>query len=352
MPEAELAISVEDNGFFAAYGAFWSVKDANSFFRSPAHLGMIARLTRCSIRFVVAREKGSVVAILPFAILAGPHGAVINSLPYYGTCSAVIGRNDPATVDAVCLGLLAYARQENVAAVTCVDDWRAQSLGGLRNADFVTDRTNQFIDLTAFRGHDPLTFYHQKTRNLVRKAEKLGVAIRRASDSAELMDLAAAHRENMVGLNGIAKPQQFFDMLNDHAQPLGEHRLYVASIDGRDCGFLLNFHCGDTVEYYMPAVHVADRALQPLSLLIHHAVCEAVADGFAYWSFGGTWPAQESLRHFKIRWGSSETAYSYFTYILDRRILKRTAAELLAAYPYFFVAPFDRLGQPDAGRGR
>ncbi|MGL4727202.1 MAG: GNAT family N-acetyltransferase, partial [Bosea sp. (in: a-proteobacteria)] len=303
------------------------------------------------IRFLVARDGGGPASVLPFAILEGPHGAVINSLPYYGTCAGVIGRNNPAMASAMCAHLLAHARAQNVAAVTLVDDWRAQTFSRLSGADFVTNRTNQFIDLASFRGKDPLDFYHQKTRNLVRKADKIGISIRRASGEAEIAGLAAAHRENMAGVNGIAKPQRFFDMLADPARPLGEHRLHVASIDGRDCGFLLNFHCGDTVEYYMPAVHVADRALQPLSLLIHHAIREAVADGLAFWNFGGTWPTQDSLRHFKIRWGSSEASYSYFTYVLDQRILENSAPALLAAYPYFFVAPFDQLGQNRAGGG-
>lgn len=349
MYETDIEFGVEGQGFFSAYEPFWREHDGNSFFRSPAHLRMITSLTRSRISFVLARQKGDIVSVLPFASLEGAHGVVMNSLPYYGTCSAVIGRNDASTVNRMAAALVDHARKQDVAAVTLVDDWRAHTFAGLDGADFVTTRTNQFIDLASFRGKDPIDFYHQKTRNLVRKASKLGVSIRRASGEAELADLAAAHRENMAGVNGIPKPQHFFDMLADPARPLGEHRLHVASIDGRDCGFLLNFHCGDTVEYYMPAVHVADRALQPLSLLIHHAICEAVADGFAYWNFGGTWPTQDSLRHFKIRWGSSEAGYSYFTHILDPRILERSAPELLTAYPYFFVAPFDRLGQPQAG---
>ncbi len=96
----------------------------------------------------------------------------------------------------------------------------------------------------------------------------------------------------------------------------------------------------------MPAVHFVDRTLQPLSLLIHYAITDAVADGFAFWNFGGTWLTQDSLRHFKIRWAATETVYSYYTWILNRTILKRTAKDVLASYPYFFVAPFDQFA-PD-----
>jgi hypothetical protein len=348
MPETSMQISVHDSGFMAQYQALWRAHDSNSFFRSPAHLQMIAELTCSELVFVVASQTGKAVAALPAAGLAGAYGTVINSLPYYGTYSGMVGSDDADVCKMLQAGLMNHARAIGASAVTVVDDWRAKCFAGTSDATFITDRTNQFIDLSSFRGHEPMEFYHQKTRNLVRKAEKLGVSVHRSNNSADIDGLAAAHGENMAGVNGIAKPERFFELLRSTDNALGLHRLYVASLEGRHCGYLLNFYCGDTVEYYMPAVYVADRIAQPLSLLIHYALKEAVADGFAYWNFGGTWPTQDSLRHFKIRWGSQETKYSYFTYILDLRILKQSASDLLAAYPYFFIAPFERLGQADA----
>jgi hypothetical protein len=345
MSDVDLSISVRGDEFLAVYAEFWRAHDASSFFRSPQHLAMIADLTRSRLGFVVAEERGREVAVLPFATLEGPFGAIINSLPYYGTCSAVIGGERPGLVEAMCGALLTRARGENVAAATFVDDWRAHSFALLRGADFVTHRTNQFINLSRFRDRDPLSIYHQKTRNLVRKAEKLGIEVRLSHDVSDIDGLAAAHRENMAGINGIAKPERFFEALRAPSFSLGKWKLYVASFEGRDCGYLLNFYCGDTVEYYMPSVYIADRSLQPLSLLIHKAICDAITHGYSYWNFGGTWPTQESLRHFKIRWSGEETEYSYFTYILDKEILHWSGQDLLAAYPYFYVAPFDRLGR-------
>jgi hypothetical protein len=336
-----MQISIHDHSFMERYQCLWQAHDANSFFRSPSHLRMIAELTHSELFFVVASQAGKPTAALPTAVLAGAYGPVINSLPYYGTYSALVGPDDAALAKMLQIGLLDHAYSIGASAVTVVDDWRKKSLQCLSNFDFVTERTNQFIDLTLLRGRDPIDAYHQKTRNLVRKAIKLNMTVRRIDSTTAINALAAAHCENMVSVNGIAKPQKFFDMLTSSCESPGDYRLYVASINGRDCGWLLNFYCGDTVEYYMPAVHLDDRALQPLSLLIHHAITEAVADGYAFWNFGGTWLAQETLRHFKIRWTATETTYSYYTWILNRDILKRTAKDVLASYPYFFVAPFE-----------
>ncbi len=345
MPESGLQIAVRDIAFMEGYAALWHANDANSFFRSPAHIRMIAELSASRIIFIAAYNDKGAVAALPAAVLDGPYGSVINSLPYYGTCSAVVGPQDDGITAQLYSGLLAHARAIGAAAITLVDDWRAKSFSGMSDADFVTPRSNQFIELAPFRSHNPIERYHQKTRNLVRKAEKLGVKVRLSQDLADIDGLAAAHHENMAGVNGIAKPGRFFEMLRDPRTPLGGHKLYVADMNGRDCAYLLNFYCGDTVEYYMPAVHVADRGAQPLSLLIHTAIQDAARDGFAYWNFGGTWPTQHSLKHFKIRWGSDETSYGYFTHIFDKSILCHSSAELLAAYPYFYVAPFDQLGR-------
>jgi len=342
------SFNVADASFLDSYSSLWAEHDANSLFRSPGYLRMIAELTGADLAFVVRARGGRPISALPFALKQGAAGKVINSLPYFGSCSGIVGARGDDEAPPMVRALLEHARQAGVAAVTLVDDWRRNIFGGLVDADFVSQRSNQYIDLKAMSAGPRMHSYHQKTRNLVRKAEKLGVACRISDDPRDIDALADKHRQNMANVGGIAKPEGFFAMLRDAARPLGRQVLYVATFQGRDCAYLLNFYCGDTVEYYMPAVSVEDRNAQPLSLLIDRAINDAVREGYARWNFGGTWPTQHSLRHFKVRWGSSETSYGYYSYILDRGILRATAAELLAAFPYFFVAPFDQLADQSA----
>ena len=67
-----------------------------------------------------------------------------------------------------------------------------------------------------------------------------------------------------------------------------------------------------------------------------------------YWNWGGTWASQTTLYFFKQRWGAVDRPYRYYTRVFNRELLNATPAQLLKEYPYFFVAPFDRLQVPNA----
>lgn len=336
-------ITIASRDFELKYKSLWAEYDANSFFRSPGHLRMISAIAECEIGYVVLSKGSKILAALPFAKKVSELGSVINSLPFYGSCSSVVG--SARSEDAVLMvkALLGHASENRVSAVTIIDDWRTNVFLGLGDADFVSKRSNQFIELERWHGKSPIDHYHQKTRNLVRKAIKLGVACRVSSNPEDFVNLEVVHRENMASVGGAAKPARFFERLRDQCQEIGRCKLYVASLGGRDCAYLLNFYCGDTVEYYMPAVRVDARSAQPLSLLIDTALQDAMCDGYAYWNFGGTWPNQHSLRHFKTRWGGSETSYCYYTYVINQEIISRSSKDLLRAFAYFFVVPFDCL---------
>jgi Acetyltransferase (GNAT) domain len=343
MRDDGITVGIEPAEFLITYEKLWQTFDSNSFFRSPAHLNLIAELTGARLGFAVAWTSGTTRAALPFAVKEGKFGPILNALPFYGSCSGIVGEQGALVSEAIFSGVHKFARSSGVVAATLVDDWRLKSFATLEGATYITERTNQFIDLTSFEADNVANHYHQKTRNIVRKAAKLGVTVRRSSEEADFDALQRAHNENMAAVGGLAKPTAFFEYLKHPGSPLGQMSLYVARHEGRDCAYLLNFYCGDTVEYYMPAVFVADRALQPVSLLIHTAISDAKADGYAYWNFGGTWLTQDSLRHFKIRWGSSETAYRYFTYLFDKSLIINDRAAITREYPYFFVVPFDKL---------
>lgn len=330
---------IEDTQFIAEYEALWRSFDGNSFFRSPSHLQMIVDVCQAHLQFVVARAaNGAALAALPFVSKHADHGIVINSLPFYGTYSAIVGGFDYESP--LKNRLLQYAQEIHALSLTIVNDWRAQHFSNCQDCTFITTRSNQYLDLMDFREGDALSMYHSKTRNLVRKAMKSAIKVRISTENSDIDSLARLHRDNMQSVKGIAKPQLLFDALKSRTYDLSPRKLYIASIDDQEIAYLLNFYCGDTVEYYMPAIDKAYRSFQPLSLLIHEAIEDAVADGFRYWNFGGTWPTQDSLRHFKSRWGSKEIEYCYFTYVFDQSVHNISIDTLQKSYAYFFVRPF------------
>jgi lipid II:glycine glycyltransferase (peptidoglycan interpeptide bridge formation enzyme) len=103
---------------------------------------------------------------------------------------------------------------------------------------------------------------------------------------------------------------------------------------------LLLFYLNKVVEYFTPVVDVQYRTLQPLSLLIHHAMLDAISRGCRWWNWGGTWAEQEGVYRFKKRWGTNDYPYKYFTSVYDPTVLSLPPRQLLHEYPYFYVFPF------------
>lgn len=328
-----------------AYRRLWSASNPNSFFRSIAHLAFIRDITDCEIRLAVIRnDEGGLACALPFAVKHGPYGTILNSLPYFGSYGNVVGSRSEYVSSALVNGLFDFAKSIGCATLTLVNDWRDPAFYG--DADpslLVTRRTNQVTWLDQSSPDKLKDSYHYKTRNMVRKAEKEGITVHIGTDAADINGLRRIHHANMEALGGIGKPEAFFQLLESPVCDLGRARIYVAEHEGQAIAYLLNFYVGDTVEYYMPAVSAAHRNLQPLSLIVARAMHDAATDGYRAWNWGGTWPSQESLRRFKMRWGTTEYEYQYFTWVFNREILRNNVADLSAGYKFFFVAPYEAL---------
>ena len=183
--------------------------------------------------------------------------------------------------------------------------------------------------------------FHQKTRNMVRKAEKNDFVI---EDRRNGLRFPRKHpRETISALGGIAKSVIVFRICRKHF-PAGQmRRLYVARYRGELVAALLMLYFNKTAEYFVPVTRSDFRHLQPLSLIIYRAMIDAARDGFRVWNWGGTWQSQEGVYHFKKRWGTQDRKYTYYTRIRNRKLLKSTREEILRDYPLYFVLPFASL---------
>jgi lipid II:glycine glycyltransferase (peptidoglycan interpeptide bridge formation enzyme) len=186
-----------------------------------------------------------------------------------------------------------------------------------------------------------LQSFHYKTRNMIRKAEKLGVKVEVDNDAMSF--LLKVHEENMREIGGLAKSQRFFDLLPQHFRSGNDYRLYVARLDGEPVAAVLVFFYNRTAEYYTPVVLKEHRNSQALSAAIFRAMCDAATQGYLWWNWGGTWLSQDGVYRFKSRWGTKDLSYRYYTCVHNPAILKVGRAELLAAYPSFYTVPFSVL---------
>jgi hypothetical protein len=325
------------------YEAFLMARSESLLYQSWRYQSLLLDLLGCRQQsLIVLNSHDNVLAALPLMAMDGPMGTVLNSLPFYGSNGALIGEDQAARAEL----LVAYRKMvqaPGIAASTLIENPLAPGGADGLAHDLTDDRIGQLTPLPPGADHEAtlMRSFHYKTRNMVRKAEKLGVEV--IVDNDAIPFLLSVHEENMREIGGLAKSKRFFDALPQYFRPDQDYRLYVANLDDEPVAAVLVFFYNRTAEYYTPVVRKEYRDSQALSAAIFRAMCDAAAQGYAWWNWGGTWLSQDGVYRFKSRWGTQDLPYRYFTSVHNPKILKASRAELLAAYPSFFTVPFSAL---------
>ena len=331
-----------------AYERFVSAQPASLLYASLAFRNFLRRVTREDDRYLLAVERGEVVGVLPgFLQRDRGRGAVLNSLPFFGSIGGVVA--DPARADVAVALLDAFDRMADEARCisrTVITSPLAVdvSVHDRRPHTFRDARTCQITPLPedgADLGDRLLSAFDDPRPRNIRKAIKSGVTVVERWDDEAIRFVAGVHADNIGALGGISKPLDVFLAVPD-CFSRDQYSVFVASRDGREVAALLAFFYNGTVEYFTPAVLHDERPNQPLSLIIFEAMQRASRSGFRRWNWGGTWASQTTLYDFKKKWGACDHRYFYFT-TADEAVLDRTREDILAAHPYFYVCPFDAL---------
>lgn len=349
-PDLAIRSFCEQDG--EAYAALFKARDENLLYASPAYLSYLkALLDGAEDRTLMAFRDSALVGILPCLVHPhAEHGAVMNSLPYYGSNAGILlapgeGMDVASALLTAWKGL---AEELDAAAWTLVENPLSPMAGymerlGLHSLE--DDRVGQLTPLSAIRpGHaaeELMGLFHSKTRNMIRKFENTGLTIDRDESLGALHDLYALHCENMQDIGGRAKPEEAFTRIPDHFEAGSEYRLYTVRDKGTLAAALLVFFCNRTAEYYTPAVRVAYRSYQPISGMAYRAMQDAVAMGMFWWNWGGTWLSQDGVYRFKSRWGTQNVPYRYYIDVRNSDIMWMSPEALREAYPYFYVRPYN-----------
>jgi len=322
-------------------------------YSSPVFADFLSRALRTEVRTLLARVDGKAAGTLHYAVSSGPHGRVLNSLPWYGThggCTVLPGA--PMEVRSSLLHRFREVTDEDGVLSSCVvlspfeEVHREVYVDVLRPA--VTDeRTGMFCPLLADED-DQMVLMHQKTRNLVRKSLKQGLEVHDDDSDAAWRFLRETHVENIGALGGSPKPEHHFSAMRETI-PRENRELLLATTGSTVVAALLVLKFNRTVEYFVPAVSVEHRSTQAMSRLIWEGMRRAVDAGYSWWNWGGTWKSQESLFRFKSRWGSEVLPYSYLINCSEenRRTIAREAPGVFASHEYFYLYPREALD--DAG---
>lgn len=325
------------------YEEFLLARPETLLYQSWRYQSLLIDLLGCRQQGLLALdEHDNVLAALPLMAMDGPLGTVLNSLPFYGSNGALIGENLAARAELM-VAYRGMVQAPGMAASTLIENPLAPGGADGLAHDLTDERIGQLTPLPSAGDKEAalMQSFHYKTRNMVRKAEKLGVEV--AVDNDAMSFLVAVHEENMQEIGGLAKSRRFFEALPQYFRPGQDYRLYVARLEGEPVAAALVFFYNRTAEYYTPVVRKEYRDSQALSAAIFRAMCDAATQGYAWWNWGGTWLSQDGVYRFKSRWGTQDLPYRYFTSVHNPAILKASRTELLAAYPSFFTVPFSAL---------
>mgnify|MGYP000870821929 CR=1 FL=1 len=326
-----------------SYESFLLRRPETLLYQSWRYQCLLTELLGCSQKTLLALGSNKqVLAALPLMALDGAFGTVFNSLPFYGSNGGLIGE-DLAARNAVVAAYNDMVRQPETPAATVIES--PLSSGGSEGLVYqlVDERIGQLTPLPQLE--DPavplMQSFHYKTRNMVRKAEKLGVQV--SVDNLAMPFLASAHEENMQEIGGMAKSRRFFDAIPVHFRPCEDYRIFLATMDNQAVAAILLFYFNQTVEYFTPVVRKEFRETQALSAAIFKAMIDAASRGYRWWNWGGTWLSQDGVYRFKSRWGTRDMRYRYLTSVGNRAILEASRYTLQNGYPNFFVVPYSAL---------
>lgn len=301
----------------------------------------LVELLGCEPRYAVATLDGRIQGVLPLMSATGPHGRVLNSLPYFGSNGGILAVSAYARA-----ALAAWYRDcvagADVASATMIDnpldpdahtpahdlaDVRVGCMTPLDGSGDVDERLLALIDGSARRN--------------VAKAARSGVEV--VVDNGAFAVLQEMHVDGMEAIGGRAKSPAFFDAVPRCFRAGVDYDLYLARIGDDAVAALLVFFYGAVAEYYMPATRPERRSEQPMAAILQRAMVDAMRRGLSQWNWGGSWVSQENLIRFKTKWGGRPREYRYWTTVNNDDLLSAEPEALLEAYPGFFVAPFSSL---------
>jgi hypothetical protein len=343
-----------DDTLITAYDNFVRQIEHAGFFYSNIYRMMLKDFINAEDNyFVLINDSNEISAVLPsFLKKNSASGYVLNSLPFYGSNGGILSLTSNEEDKLQLLKtFINFAEENNCISSTIIcspfeEDNRFYEMNTGYN--YKDERIGQLTYLPVSSDsieNDLMGLFHQKTRNMVRKAGKINFYVS-DSYSDEIFDfLYNTHKENIESLGGIAKGSMFFDSFRNRLQYGTDYKIFSCKLNNNPVSALLLFYFNRSIEYFTPVIKKEFRNLQPLTLLIYRAMIDACSNGYKYWNWGGTWISQNGVYLFKSRWGTIDKKYYYYIKLINENALNFSREQLLKQYPYFYVLPFNALNR-------
>ena len=301
---------------------------------SPEYLSFLKNvLPKVEIRLLKSFTEGQLSGVMPVAICTNSaFGAAINSLPFFGSHGGPLAQDNRA-MGSLRISFRDLCEEVKPSTITLVENpfspLDANDVEGFALTE-VDDRIGQFTELPA-----DFSRFHVKTRNAIRKGQKLNQSIECRDDSCSWDWMQKTHELAIQQLGGVVKTDKVFNSLRSS---FGEAaNLWVGSVSGKPISGLVIIRYGNTIEYFTPVVDEAHRNTQALSALIYEVMEYYAGTGATLWNWGGTWRSQDGVYRFKSRWGAYDKPYRYFNKVGNTELTRISKGDVQEIFPYFYV---------------
>jgi len=321
-------------------------------YAKPSFLNFLSEAVEGERQAVYHYEHGQLAGFLPYFLLERGPGVVINSLPWFGSHGGcyVHDSADPEKVRRQLLRkfkeILRGEKRLQTSTISLSPFEQAYVELYIEELEpaAIDKRLGQITTLPERRGHTDeadisqalMGLMKQTARRSLRKGLKQNFEFVADTSDAAWEFLYEIHCDNMKAIGGRPKEWRHICAMRGHLAE--EARIWTAKLKEEPVAALLCLFSPPCAEYILPTIKHEYRPLQPLSFLIHQGMIAAVKEGFSYWNFGGTWPAQKSLHHFKLGWGAEDAPYTYIINTGPR--FSGVTPELARDYPFYYFYPF------------
>lgn len=302
--------------------------------------------------FGVRGASGEVTAVLPGIFRSTDAGGCYNSLPFFGPNAGVLASTEnldeyarwslALTREAIefasgrgALSAVFYSRflpVERGGVEPSLESWTTQlGLAG----DQVVSIPKQTLYLSL---ESPPREWPAKIRYDLRRTLAAGVRIIDRLSPSQVDRMIDMHLETCAQCGAPPKPSSVVRRLLEGDERVGA---WAATKDDQLIGALMVLWGPQTASYYLPCCDAQARGLQPITLLIDHAIDAARNRGIRYWNFESSPVREGGVWSFKKKWGAVEGAYrTTVVRLRSLAVLRSLGRERLSqAFPYFFVYP-------------
>ena len=310
MGEAGIATSASGTAASAQRGSAATLAPL-SLSQDDAWLGLIARVYGYSSVVLTTHDAaGRLTGRLPLCLMRSPlTGRRLVSLPF--TDHAPLQAEDTASAAELIERATRLAREERVrylelrtgphAALATHSDFAASDL-----------YVRWIAELEA--GADAAWSRIKKpVQTQIKKARKLGVQVRRATERADMLAYYRLHLGTRTRKHGMpAQPVRYFLELWDTLAASGQAQVFLAEHEGQTIAGLVLLASGREAHYAYGASDERFLQLAPNNLLMWEAMVWACGAGYATFDFGRTARDNAGLMQFKRGWGTTMEPLTYY----------------------------------------